>query len=85
LSHRINSIKIYRYRTVYGTAVGTPEIDRNRETPRNIILTTSVVDWHLVDAHLDPDLIFHFDADPDQHTDPDPTPSFTTVGKPDFC
>ncbi len=40
------------------------------------------MDWHLVDAHLDPDPTFHFDADP--YPDPDPTPGFTAVGKPIF-
>jgi hypothetical protein len=39
-----------------------------------------VLDRHHIDA--DPDLTFHFDADPDLN--PDPTPSFTHVGKSEF-
>ncbi len=52
------------------------------DTPRNITLSTSVVDRHHIDSRPDPDPTFHFDADP--YPDPDPTPGFTAVGKPKF-
>ena len=41
----------------------------------------SVVDRHRFDAGPDQDPTFHFDADPDSYPDPDPTLSFTHVGK----
>jgi hypothetical protein len=41
----------------------------------------SVVDRHRFDAGPVQDPTFHFDADPDSYPDPDPTLSFTYVGK----
>jgi hypothetical protein len=43
---------------------------------------THVVDRHRF--HADPDLTFHFNADPDPDSDLDPTTNFPRVGKSEF-